>query len=968
MTALPPTLAPDADGIARSVRAEWRLAGLALLLYGALAAALLHDTLGGEQVLSAAECVVVHGPFTDAQREGLSAANARFSDSYRHFEPWMRFAADTWAEHGTLPLWKDHTMLGAPLLGNGQSALLYPPNLASILAGAPPASASWRGLFKLVTGALCAFLLARHLRCSPVASLLAGLAFGFFGFGVVFLLWPLSNVSCLLPLVVLTALRAAGRPSGGRLVALAGACALQHLGGHPETALLSQGTAFVLAGLRIRRRGDGSAAVVRRTASVAGGFVLGALLAGPQLLPLAEYLLHSHALAERVATHGLHLGAEPLTMAAFLVCAAGALLAARRLVQLDRDPLRWGLALLVAVVLATRVAMGTPAIPDLSSFLVADWLGGPLRVRVPQSYIESVGVYVGPVLALSAAALLFGRPRRWVRTWAVLLVLALLLRARAPGLQDLVDAIPVLSLMPSARAGLLAQLALALLAALGYDALARPLSDPTARKRYVIVVLVPILAAGVSLAWATHAGVLGVGNVRAPGPERGEHLRMIVAPAGPLGDGPAVYRGSFAVPAPVEHATMHWSRRDPPTPLEVWRQDLPTPEGGGRFDFELRIPAHRLHAVTARMWLEVELSDGRMFASPPVLPRVDLLTLMTSVPTLPVDGRAGWQLALLLAMTAGVTVLLGRPERPRVLLAGVALLGLPAFTAEQLPRTPVDRHWPDSPALTVLRDEAPDARVYVPQARWLSETLGHERIPQLLGHDAVVPAHAASLLRAAVAPDGDGLAFRQLPAGRAPDPRLLDLLGVGVSLGPTADWPLQVFDGYAAGQRMALFRNEDASPRARLVGRARVEPDDERALALLADPGFDPVGELILAEGEPLDDDGSPAGDASIVATGPDGLEVDVAPERASYLLVSDTFFPGWVAEVDGVPRPILRADVALRAVAVGPGDRRVSFRYEPGSLRAGLWCLAVAIALCLALVLASWRAGGRPDADAAGS
>jgi hypothetical protein len=929
---------------------------------------LLHDTLGGEQVLSAAECVVVHGPYTDAQREGLSAANTRFSDSYRHFEPWMRFAADTWAEHGALPLWKDHTMLGAPLLGNGQSALLYPPNLASILAGAPPPSAAWRGLFKLVTGALCAFLLARHLRCSAVASLLAGLAFGFFGFGVVFLLWPLSNVSCLLPLVVLTALRAADRPSGARLVALAAACALQHLGGHPETALLSQGTAFVLAGLRMPRRVLGGAAVARRAAAVAGGFVLGALLAAPQLLPLAEYLLHSHALAERVATHGLQLGAEPLTMAAFVACAAVALLAARRLVQPERDPLRWGLALLVAVVLATRVAMGTPAIPDLSSFLVADWLGGPLRVRVPQSYIESVGVYIGPVLALSAAALLFGRPRRWVRTWAVLLVLALLLRARAPGLQDLVDALPVLSLMPSARAGLLAQLALALLAALGYDALARPLRDPAARKRYVIAMLVPVLAAGVSLAWATHAGVLGVGNVRASGSDRAEHLRVMLAPAGPLGEGTAVYRGSFAVPAPVERAVVHWSRKDPPQPAEVWRQDLATPEGGGRFDFEVQLPAERLHAVTARMWLELELSDGRQFASAPVLPRADLMTVLTSVPTLPVDGRAEWQLALLLAMTAGVAALLGRPERPRVLLAGMALLGLPAFTAEQLPRTPSDRYWPDSPALTVLRDEAPGSRVYVPQARWLSEALGHYRIPQLLGHDAVVPAHAANLLRAAVAPDADGLSFRQLPAGRAPDERLLDLLGVGVSLGPTADWPLQVFDGYAAGQRMALFRNDDASPRARLVGRARIEPDDERALALLADPAFDPVSEIVLADGEPLEGDGSPPGQAVIVATGPDGLELEVAPTTASYLLLSDSFFPGWVAEVDGEPRPIRRADVALRAVAVGPGDRRVSFRYEPGSLRAGLWCLAGAGALCLALLLASWRGGAGPGADPGGT
>jgi hypothetical protein len=65
-------------------------------------------------------------------------------------------------------------------------------------------------------------------------------------------------------------------------------------------------------------------------------------------------------------------------------------------------------------------------------------------------------------------------------------------------------------------------------------------------------------------------------------------------------------------------------------------------------------------------------------------------------------------------------------------------------------------------------------------------------------------------------------------------------------------------------------------------------------------------------------------------------VEIETASPRGGYLVLSDTFRPGWIAEVDGESVPILRALTAMRAVAVPAGDHRVRFLYRPTSFRWG--------------------------------
>jgi uncharacterized membrane protein YfhO len=64
-------------------------------------------------------------------------------------------------------------------------------------------------------------------------------------------------------------------------------------------------------------------------------------------------------------------------------------------------------------------------------------------------------------------------------------------------------------------------------------------------------------------------------------------------------------------------------------------------------------------------------------------------------------------------------------------------------------------------------------------------------------------------------------------------------------------------------------------------------------------------------------------------------------------LVISQPFYPGWRAAVDGEPVPIYRADYLLQAIQIGAGNHRIELTYRLSilpaivSLSALLVCVA---------------------------
>ncbi len=92
-------------------------------------------------------------------------------------------------------------------------------------------------------------------------------------------------------------------------------------------------------------------------------------------------------------------------------------------------------------------------------------------------------------------------------------------------------------------------------------------------------------------------------------------------------------------------------------------------------------------------------------------------------------------------------------------------------------------------------------------------------------------------------------------------------------------------------------------------------------------------------------------------------MVIEARSSDEGLVVLRDTFFPGWTAEVDGRPAEVEPVHSVFRGVRVGPGQHKVELRYEPLSWRIG-WVVSVVslVALCLvaAMGVRSRRRAGR--------
>jgi hypothetical protein len=81
-------------------------------------------------------------------------------------------------------------------------------------------------------------------------------------------------------------------------------------------------------------------------------------------------------------------------------------------------------------------------------------------------------------------------------------------------------------------------------------------------------------------------------------------------------------------------------------------------------------------------------------------------------------------------------------------------------------------------------------------------------------------------------------------------------------------------------------------------------------------------------------------------SSNPNRIELDVVATAPGWLMISDTWYPGWRAWVDGEPAPLLRANYLFRALHLIEGDHRVVIAYRPISFYAGLALSLLSIAI----------------------
>lgn len=428
--------------------------GAPVAVFTAVAIVLFAPAAGGGKVLSGSDLLLFSPPFPP-QPAGARYENQLQYDAAYVFEPDQLQVREALRSF-SLPTWTSRLSAGRPLLAAQQSAPLFPLNwISSVLPYWE--SLVWVAVLKLVLAALGTFLLSRALGLGRAPGVLAGVAFGFGTYLVLWLSHPHVNAYLLLPWLFLFAERLCrdGRPADA--CGLAAFLGLAFLGGQPESGLIvAVPTAAWVAFRLVTLRRDW-AVVARRALLAAGAAIVGAGLAAVMILPFLEALGESY-----MTSRG---GGAALDPSAAL------------------------------------------------SILFPEYWGRPDRAAVPlgPSNFGERTIYIGVLpAALALAGLVARRPGAPQIFFAGLLALALLAGFDTGAMSTAARDLPLLSQIAMNRVIVLATFAGAMLAAFGFEVVLR--GSAAERRRAAAATAAAILVPGLVVLVVRHAWLAELGD------------------------------------------------------------------------------------------------------------------------------------------------------------------------------------------------------------------------------------------------------------------------------------------------------------------------------------------------------------------------------------------------------------------------------------------------------------------------
>ena len=159
-----------------------------------------------------------------------------------------------------------------------------------------------------------------------------------------------------------------------------------------------------------------------------------------------------------------------------------------------------------------------------------------------------------------------------------------------------------------------------------------------------------------------------------------------------------------------------------------------------------------------------------------------------------------------------------------------------------------------------------------------------------------------------------------------------------------------------------LYKNRNPLPRTWLVKDYKVM-DSNAILSVMTQKEFDPRKEVLLEETPPsltLSRRGArvSGGEAEIISESNNRVQILTKSREDSFLVLSDTYYPGWKAFVDGKETKIYRADYTFRAIPLNAGTHRVEFVYDPISFKLGAGVTLLGILGCFGMGWVARRRG----------
>jgi hypothetical protein len=178
-----------------------------------------------------------------------------------------------------------------------------------------------------------------------------------------------------------------------------------------------------------------------------------------------------------------------------------------------------------------------------------------------------------------------------------------------------------------------------------------------------------------------------------------------------------------------------------------------------------------------------------------------------------------------------------------------------------------------------------------------------------------------------------------------PDLKLLGMLNVNyIAAAFPMNWPGLSLESEIKGTY--LYTNTAALPRAWVAHQTL--PAEADWLAQLE--RLPNLADIILVENGPhLTGETRPASSAQITNYTADRLQVETAIEQPGWLVLSEIWYPGWQATVNGQERPVEKVNGLLRGIYLDqPGAYQITVAYRPESVRWGNWIAGITATLLI--------------------
>jgi uncharacterized membrane protein YfhO len=138
-------------------------------------------------------------------------------------------------------------------------------------------------------------------------------------------------------------------------------------------------------------------------------------------------------------------------------------------------------------------------------------------------------------------------------------------------------------------------------------------------------------------------------------------------------------------------------------------------------------------------------------------------------------------------------------------------------------------------------------------------------------------------------------------------------------------------------------------------------PEDE-ILQFLKSDDFSPEKMVVFEKnGYELTDEinkNLPTGEYKVTEYYPEELHIRAITDRDCYIVMSEIYYPGWKAEVNGKSVPVLCGNYIFRAIPLEKGENVIRLYFVSWPFRTGLIISIFSLFSLLTFLLLSWRRG----------